>query len=43
LPAAKLRPLFLAVVSAAEAIVARAPNQFVEVDVNGAITSFTLP
>jgi predicted nuclease of predicted toxin-antitoxin system len=43
LPAAKLRPLFLAVVSAAEAIVMRAANQFVEVDVKGAITSFTLP
>ena len=43
LPAAKLRPLFLAVVSAAEAIFAQGPNRFVEVDANGGITSFTLP
>jgi predicted nuclease of predicted toxin-antitoxin system len=43
LPAAKLRPLFLAVVSAAAAICAQGPNQFVEVDADGVITSFTLP
>jgi predicted nuclease of predicted toxin-antitoxin system len=43
LPTAKLRPLFLAVVAAAEAIFDQGQNQFVEVDTHGAITSFTLP
>jgi predicted nuclease of predicted toxin-antitoxin system len=43
LPTAKLRPLFLAVVAAAEVIFAQGQNQFVEVDAHGAITSFTLP
>jgi hypothetical protein len=43
LPTAKLRPLFLAVVAAAEVIFAQSQNQFVEVDAHGAITSFTLP
>jgi predicted nuclease of predicted toxin-antitoxin system len=43
LPATKLRPLFLAVVSAAAEIFPQGPNRFVEIDVDGAITSFTLP
>jgi predicted nuclease of predicted toxin-antitoxin system len=43
LPAANLKPLFQAVMSAAEAIFAQGPNQFVEVDAHGVVSSFTLP
>ena len=43
LPAAKLKPLFQAVMSAAELIFAQGPNQFIEVDAHGVVTSFTLP
>jgi predicted nuclease of predicted toxin-antitoxin system len=43
LPMAKLRPLFVAVVAAAEVIFAQGQNQFVEMDTHGAITSFSLP
>lgn len=43
LPNAALRPLFEAVVRAAEPLFAATPNLFVEIDAAGAITSFKLP
>jgi predicted nuclease of predicted toxin-antitoxin system len=43
LPAAELKPLFISVLAAAETLFAQRPNCFVEVDANGAITSFVLP
>jgi predicted nuclease of predicted toxin-antitoxin system len=43
LPHAELRPLFEAVLVAAEPLFARTSNLFVEVDAKGVITSFQLP
>ena len=43
LPHAQLRPLFEAVLAAAETLIADAANLFVEVDGNGVISSFVLP
>jgi predicted nuclease of predicted toxin-antitoxin system len=43
LPLAKLRPLFLAALKAAEKILTEGRNRFVEIDADGVITSFVLP
>ena len=43
LPNQVLRPLFEAVLAAAEPLFAATPNLFVEVDATGLITSFQLP
>jgi hypothetical protein len=43
LPNAQLRPLFEAVLAAAEPLMAATPNLFVEADASGAIISFQLP
>lgn len=43
LPHAHLRPLFEAVLAAAERLIAETPNLFVEIDNAGVISSFRLP
>jgi predicted nuclease of predicted toxin-antitoxin system len=43
LPSAALKPHFINVLAAAEALFAQGPNRFVEVDANGVLTSFILP
>jgi|GEM_PF-2482149 len=43
LPNRQLRPLFEALLKTAESLLAAQSSLFIEVDANGAITSFTIP